>query len=106
MPRGRALRFELQHLWTKDDAKNWAGDTLEINLNSKLSFYVNDIYNYGNDKNSEKIHYYNLGTSYVFGPNRVSVNYGRQRGGLLCVGGVCRYITGSSGISASLVLAF
>lgn len=106
MPRGRALRFELQHLWTKDDAKNWAGGTLEINLNSKLSFYVNDIYNYGNDKISEKIHYYNLGTSYVFGPNRVSVNYGRQRGGLLCVGGVCRYITGSSGISASLVLAF
>lgn len=106
MPRGRALRFELQHLWTKDDAKNWAGGTLEFNLNSKLSFYVNDIYNYGNDENSEKIHYYNLGTSYVFGPNRISVNYGRQRGGLLCVGGVCRYITGSSGISASLVLAF
>jgi hypothetical protein len=104
--KGKSLRFEAQHLWTKDDTKNWIGSTVEFNTNSQLAFYINDIYNYGNDNVSKKTHYYNLGGSYTYKAHRFSMNYGRQRGGLLCIGGVCRYVAESTGISASIIMSF
>lgn len=103
---GKSLRLEAQHMWTEDDRKNWMGGTLEYNLNSKFSIYLNDIYNYGNDDKSNKIHYYNLGGSYTLGAQRVSLNYGRQRGGLICVGGVCRFVPESTGLTANIILSF
>jgi len=103
---GKSLRIETQHLWTKNDKKNWIGGTLEINLNQKIAFYVNDIYNYENESISERIHYYNIGGSYTKGASRFALNYGRQRGGLLCVGGVCRYVPESTGISANIIMSF
>ena len=103
---GKVLRFEAQHLWTKDDRKNWVGGTVELSINSKLGFYINDIYNYGSDDTSNRIHYYNIGGNYVLGAHRFTLNYGRQRGGLICVGGVCRFVPESTGFSASFSLAF
>lgn len=103
---GKALRFEAQHLWTKDDRKNWVGGTLEFTVNSRLGFYVSNIYNYGTEKNTEKIHYYNLGGSYSIGAHRFALNYGRQRGGLVCVGGICRFVPESIGLSAMISMAF
>ena len=58
------------------------------------------------DDPAEKIHYYNIGSGYAFGANRFALNYGRQRGGLICVGGVCRFVPESSGFTANLILAF
>jgi hypothetical protein len=103
---GKSLRFEAQHLWTQDDKKNWAGATLEFNLNSKLAIYANNIYNYGNDDELKKINYYNLGGSYTKGAQRFTLNYGRQRGGLICIGGVCRFVPESTGLTANIVLSF
>ena len=103
---GKSLRFEAQHLWTQDDKKNWTGATVEFNLNSKLAIYANNIYNYGNDDESKKINYYNLGGSYTKGPQRFTLNYGRQRGGLICIGGVCRFVPESTGLTANIVLSF
>lgn len=103
---GKSLRFEAQHLWTKDDRKNWAGGTIEFNVNSRLGFYINDIYNYGTTNEAQKIHYYNFGGSYAVGAHRFALNYGRQRGGLLCVGGVCRMVPESTGLSANIIMAF
>ncbi len=62
------------------------------------------MYNYGNDL--RKIHYYNFGGSYSSGTTRVALNYGRQRGGLLCVGGVCRIVPESTGIGMTLNVSF
>lgn len=104
--KGKSFRFEAQHLWTKDDKKNWVGGTIEYNFNSKLSVFLNDIYNYGNDNLNQRIHYYNLGGNYTSGTTRIALNYGRQRGGLLCVGGVCRYVPESTGISANINISF
>jgi hypothetical protein len=103
---GKSLRFEAQHLWSKDDKKNWVGGTVEFNLSSKLAVYVNDIYNYGNDDEMKKIHYYNLGGSYTIKGHRFALNYGRQRGGLICIGGVCRFVPESTGVTANVVLSF
>ena len=102
----RSIRFELEHMWADADFKNWAGGTVEMNWNDKLSFYVWDIINYGNDDVKKRNHYYNVGGAYRFGSTRIAMNYGRQRGGLVCVGGVCRFVPPSTGFTLSLNTAF
>ena len=98
----KSLRLELQHLSTKDDMKNWAAFALEYNLSSAVSLYISDMYNYQSPKEENKIHYYNVGGSFNKGINRFSVNYGRQRGGLICNGGICRYVPESTGFSLTI----
>jgi hypothetical protein len=102
----KSLRFVGEHLWADYDKKNWAGATTELNLNSKLSVYVSDLYNYGNDLAYYQNHYFNLGGAYRKNSSRIALNYGRQRGGLVCVGGVCRNVPTSSGLSLSLNTSF
>lgn len=101
--KSRNNRFVVQHLWTKQDRKEWVGFVYEIGLSNNLNFYVSDIWNYGS---KDKLHYYNLGGSYSKGSSRVSLNYGRQRGGLVCVGGVCRFVPESNGFNLSLSHSF
>lgn len=100
---GKSLRFEIQHLWTEDDRKNWAATLLEYNLSPRLGVYVTDSWNYGGEG---KLHYYNVGGSYTKGRTRLAINYGRQRGGLICVGGVCRLVPENTGFSMNLAVSF
>ncbi len=104
--KSRSIRVEGEHLWADTDKRNWAGATLEFNFNDRWSAYVWDMYNYGNETASQQTHYYNLGGTFRTGATRIAVNYGRQRGGLVCVGGVCRFVPESTGISLSLSTAF
>lgn len=101
--KGKALRMELQHLWTADDDKNWAAGVLEYNFNPSITVYAADSWNYGGEK---ELHYYSVGGSYSKGRARFAMNYGRQRGGLICVGGVCREVPASTGVTANLVVTF
>ncbi|WP_299361272.1 DUF6029 family protein [Winogradskyella sp.] len=103
---GQSVRLELQRLWSNSDNHNWVGGTLEYNVSPRLSFYVNDIYNSGDDSSTSENHYYNFGGSFNKGTTRVSLNYGRQRAGLVCVGGVCRFVPEATGLSASLLMNF
>lgn len=100
---GKSVRLELQHLWTPDDDKNWAASVLEYSFNPFLTVYAADAWNYGGEK---ELHYYSVGGSYSKGPARFAVNYGRQRGGLICVGGVCRQVPASTGLTVNLVVTF
>lgn len=100
---GKSARLVLQHLWTNEDRKNWAAGVLEYNFNSRLAVYVADSWNYGDD---DDIHYYSLGGSYSKGRTRLGINYGRQRGGLICVGGVCRFVPENTGLTANLTVTF
>ena len=102
----RSLRFQAEHMWADADKKNWAAATFEFNLNSKWSFFGMDMYNYGNDDTELRNHYYNFGGAFRKNATRIALNYGRQRGGLVCVGGVCRNVPESSGIGLSLSTAF
>lgn len=101
-----SLRMEAEHLWADADRKNWAGGTIELNLDDKYSIYVWDIYNYGNDAENLRTHYYNVGGAYRLGATRIAANYGRQRGGLVCVGGVCRFVPESTGFTLAINTAF
>ncbi len=102
----KSIRVVAEHLWADYDKKNWAGLTTEFNLNSKTSFYISDLYNYGNDLDYYQNHYYNIGGAYRQKSTRIALNFGRQRGGLVCVGGVCRNVPTSSGLSLSLNTSF
>ena len=102
----KSLRLELQHLSTKNDMKNWSALVLEYNLSSAVSLYLSDMYNYQSPKDENRIHYYNVGGSFNKGVNRYSLNYGRQRGGLICNGGICRYVPESTGFSFTVNTSF
>ncbi len=102
MSKSKSIRVVAEHLWADSDKKNWAASTVEFNANSKFSFYVSDLYNYGNDASYSRNHYYNVGGSFRKSTTRIALNYGRQRGGLVCVGGICRIVPESSGLSLSL----
>lgn len=104
--KGKSVRLELQKLWSNSDKHDWVGGTFEFNVSPRISFYVNDIYNSGTDSSTSENHYYNLGGSFNKGPTRVSLNYGRQRAGLVCVGGVCRFVPEATGLSLSIVSSF
>lgn len=100
----KSVKLILEHLWTEQDTKNWMGSTLEFNYNRHFSFYASTMYNYGNP--NKKINYYNFGGSYNVGATRLALNYGRQRGGLICTGGVCRYVSPNTGFTLNINTAF
>ena len=101
--KNRNNRFVVQHLWTKEDRKDWLGFVYELGISNNINLFLSDIWNYGNDND---IHYYNLGGSFSKGASRVGFNYGRQRGGLICVGGVCRFVPESNGFNLNLSHSF
>lgn len=101
--KGRSFRVVGQHLWSEQDRGNWAAGVFEYNFSSRLSAFVADSYNYGGEG---KIHYYTIGGAYSKGRTRFMVNYGRQRGGLICIGGVCRFVPESNGLNVNLVVNF
>ena len=106
--KGKSFRLEAQHLFNDDDTRNWVGGTAEYFFNSKFGLYANDSYNYEESYNDEntKIHFYNVGGSFTKGATRIALNYGRQRGGLLCVGGVCRIVSPNTGFTLNLTTSF
>ena len=110
-----SVRAEAQHLWNenagvaikpKDVQGNWWAGTLEVNLTRNISIYGADMYNYANNDVNRRIHYYNVGGSYTKGATRFALNYGKQRDGLFCVGGVCRQVSANSGLTVNITTSF
>lgn len=110
--KSRSLIISGEHMWVDEDRKNWLGGSLEYTHNKNWSFFISDSYNYGFDPDAEArlinhtdlfdIHFYNVGATYRRKSTRISLNYGRQRGGLVCAGGVCRYVPPSTGLGIQL----
>ena len=120
---GSAIRFETQgffgsydykeHKYDDNGEKNitnntgsWASALIEWTPNTHWSITVADQYNYNNPVISKRVHYYFGMIGYTNGPTRVSVSYGRQRQGIFCAGGVCRFVPASSGLSISISSSF
>ncbi len=104
--RTNSLRTEVQGLWTQQDQGNWATFLMEYTLAPHWFFSFMDQYNYGNPINSRRLHYPIFSTGYNSGGNRISVSYGRQRAGIFCVGGVCRTVPASNGVTLSITSSF
>ena len=111
--RKHSLRGELQALFiddTKDgkinDQGNWVTAVIEYNVSPHWFFSVMDQYNYGNPVEARQIHYIYASAGYIQGATRVTAGYGRQRAGLFCVGGVCRFVPASNGLTLSITHSF
>jgi hypothetical protein len=100
------IRTELQHLYTKQDKQSWALALVEYSVSPHWFFAAFDEYNYGNNIKEDRFHYYTASMGYVNGANRIQFGYGRQREGILCVGGVCRQVPASNGFALSITSSF
>ncbi|HPR57603.1 MAG TPA: DUF6029 family protein [Bacteroidales bacterium] len=104
--RKNSLRMELQGLWSKEDKGDWGALLVEYNVSPKWFFSLQDEYNYGNPAQEMQIHYFNMAFGYTQNTTRFSVRYGRQREGLVCIGGVCRYVPASTGLTLTITSSF
>lgn len=101
-----SLRMEFQHLATKQDKGNWALLLAEYSIAPKWFFTVSDMYNYENKDIDKRLHYYNAAITFVKGTTRFAIGYGKQRQGIICVGGVCRQVPASNGLAVTITSSF
>ena len=105
------LRFEAE--WMGSDSKydpnvddkrcgDWIMGLVEYNFTSAWFVSVSDQYAYNDGIGN----YYNVSMGYNHGATRIQLGYGKQREGLLCIGGVCRQVPASNGLTFSLTTSF
>lgn len=109
-----SLRFEAEwmgsdsHYDTDDPEHNdrragdWVMGLVEWNIGTHWFVSASDQYAYNDGIGN----YYNLSVGYTHGATRLQVGYGKQREGLLCIGGVCRVVPASNGLTFSLTTSF
>jgi len=102
----KSIRWELQGLWTTEDKGDWAAALVEYTISPHWFFTVADQFNYGNKHSNERIHYYTGSFGYTLKTTRFALTYGRQREGVVCVGGVCRQVPASSGFYVTISSSF
>lgn len=101
-----ALRVEAQGLWTKQDEGDWAALMAEYTIAPKWFVAIADQYNYGNPDKDKRNHFYTVSAGYTRESTRIALTYGRQSEGVVCVGGVCRQVPASSGLTVTLSTNF
>jgi len=97
-----------------NDQGNWITLLIEYNFSPHWFFSVMDQYNIQGatptvaqvNGSAAGVHYYYVSAGYIRGATRISVGYGRQREGLFCVGGVCRQVPASNGLTLSFTQSF
>jgi hypothetical protein len=105
------VRFEAE--WMGSDSKydpnvddkrcgDWIMGLVEYNFTSAWFVSVSDQYAYRDGVGN----YYNVSVGYNHGATRLQLGYGKQREGLLCIGGVCRQVPASNGLTFSLTTSF
>ena len=100
------IRVELQHLSTQEHLGNWATALIEYTYSPHWFVGLLDQYNYGNPDMDKRVHYLYGTIGYVSGAHRFAVGYGKQRAGLFCVGGVCRQVPASNGLTLTFTTSF
>jgi hypothetical protein len=118
--RKHSIRWELSQLLTKQDQGNWLSTTLEYNFAPTWFLAIMDQYNYVNkdgiisfeengeihERSFKKLHYPTISAGYTRGTTRILLSYGKQREGILCVGGVCRAVPSANGFKITLTSSF
>lgn len=100
------LRMEAQILLTEQDQGSWLAAVAEYTISPHWSFSVLDQFNYGNSIEDKRIHYFTTAVAYIKDSSRISLAYGRQREGLFCVGGICRVVPASNGVTVTVSSTF
>jgi hypothetical protein len=100
------LHMELQGLQTDQDQGNWAFALAEYNFGPDWFLGALDEYNYGDPTPDMRIHYFTVTGGYTHNALRITIGYGKQRAGILCIGGICREIPASDGFTLSITNSF
>lgn len=101
-----SVRTEFQGLFTQKDKGDWATLLVEYNVSPGFFFSVLDQYNYSNPNPDLRLHYLIGIFGYAHDATRITLSYGRQRAGLFCVGGVCRVVPASNGLTVNFTQSF
>ncbi len=110
-----ALRVEVQHQAYSQDSSyydksyingNMVSGLLEYTIAPKWYFTIFDEFNYGNEFEEKRLHYVSASIAFIHEGSRIQFGYGRQREGILCVGGVCRQVPAASGFNLSISTSF
>ena len=108
----QSIRAEIQGLFINRhegkpvDKGDWATLMLEYTFNSNWFISVMDQYNYGNYVKEQRAHHPYISVGYIREATRFTLSYGRQRAGMFCVGGVCRQVPASNGLTFSFTQSF
>ena len=102
---GMGLKCELQGMFTKQDEGNWAYGLLEYTIPSWF-FTIFNSWNYGNPDKDNRQNYYGVGFGFIKGGSRIQLSYGKQRAGVMCIGGVCRNVPATNGVAISISSTF
>lgn len=101
----KAIRLEQEYLFTKQDLGNWVMYLVEYSVAPKWFVTVWDQYNMGGAHSDAK-NYLTGSLAFIHKGSRFQVGYGRQREGVICVGGVCRNVPASNGFIFSVSSTF
>ncbi len=117
-----AIKTELQTLFTKEDKGNWVTAFVEYTVSPHYFFAVQDQYNIvkysafnakyierehgGTIEKIYRLHYPYVSIGYLKNTSRIAINYGKQRAGITCIGGVCRAVPASNGFSVTITTTF
>ncbi len=104
--RRHSLRIELQNLFTKTDRGQWATALIEYTISPRWFFAFMDQWNYGNPEAKDRIHYVLGSFGFIHKTSRFMFSYGKQREGILCVGGVCRPVPATNGLTFTFTTTF
>ena len=105
------LRFEAEWLASNsvydkatDDKRcgDWLMGLIEYNFTSKFFVSLSDQWCYKDGIGN----YYNVSLGYTHKATRIQVGYGKQREGIICIGGVCRQVPAANGLTFSLSTSF
>lgn len=83
-------------------AGDWLMGFVEWTIGTHWFISASDQYAYNDGVGN----YPSVAVGYSTGATRLQVGYGKQREGLLCVGGVCRQVPASNGLTFSLTTSF
>jgi hypothetical protein len=104
----------------KQDYGNWAMLILEYSISPNWFFALSDQFNfvssdddiakntlkYVHEMDMKRNHFFQASMGYSKGSSRIQVSYGKQREGILCVGGVCRQVPAAYGFNVSITSTF
>lgn len=99
-----------------NDKGNWVTALIEYNVSPHWFFSImdqynvysgtNSVYNYRDEYRQNGIHHIYVSMGYIRESTRITIGYGRQRAGLFCVGGICRNVPASNGLTVSFTQSF
>jgi hypothetical protein len=100
------IRFEAQALLSEQDQGSWLMGLVEYTISPQWFFTVMNQYNYGNPEDDKKLNYPLVAAGYNTGKHRFSLSAGRQRAGVICIGGVCRTVPAANGVMLTVLSSF